>query len=103
MQPMADTGRPVERDETPLLSERHLEILGLAQEGKSAGDIGQIIGLSGRTVEWHLANIYAALGVRTRVQAVVRARELGILQPAQRQPPMGRSFAARRGRRRAGS
>ena len=61
------------------LSERQLECLAWAQEGKSAGDIGQILGLSGRTVEGHLAKACAALGVRTRVQAVVRARSLGLL------------------------
>jgi DNA-binding CsgD family transcriptional regulator len=63
----------------PKLSERQLECLAWAQEGKSAGDIGQIIGISGRTVEGHLAKACEALGVRTRVQAVVRARELGLL------------------------
>lgn len=63
----------------PRLSERQLECLAWAQEGKSAGDIGQILGLSGRTVEGHLAKACGALGVRTRVQAVVRARTLGLL------------------------
>jgi DNA-binding CsgD family transcriptional regulator len=63
----------------PKLSARQLECLAWAQEGKSAGDIGQIIGISGRTVEGHLAKACEALGVRTRVQAVVRARELGLL------------------------
>jgi DNA-binding CsgD family transcriptional regulator len=63
----------------PRLSARQLECLAWAQEGKSAGDIGQILGLSGRTVEGHLAKACAALGVRTRVQAVVRARSLGLL------------------------
>jgi DNA-binding CsgD family transcriptional regulator len=61
------------------LSPRQLECLAWAQEGKSAGDIGQIIGISGRTVEGHLAKACEALGVRTRVQAVVRARERGLL------------------------
>lgn len=69
----------------PALSARQLECLAWAQEGKSAGDIGQILGISGRTVEKHLAKACEALGVRTRVQAVVRARELGILgRPALR-------------------
>jgi DNA-binding CsgD family transcriptional regulator len=61
------------------LSARQLECLAWVQEGKSAGDIGQIIGISGRTVEGHLAKACAALGVRTRIQAVVRARELGLM------------------------
>jgi DNA-binding CsgD family transcriptional regulator len=68
----------------PALSARQIECLYWVQEGKSAGDIGQILGLSGRTIEYHLAKACDALGVRTRVQAVVRARDSGWLQSAQR-------------------
>jgi DNA-binding CsgD family transcriptional regulator len=78
----------------PRLSERQLECLAWVQEGKSATDIGQIIGISGRTVEGHLAKVCEALGVRTRIQAVLRASDLGLLSgaaaPALHEP--GRSF-----------
>lgn len=63
----------------PTMLPRQIECLTWAQEGKSATDIGQILGISGRTVEWHLARACAALSVRTRVQAVIRARRLGLL------------------------
>jgi DNA-binding CsgD family transcriptional regulator len=53
--------------------------LSWVQEGKSATDIGAILGLSGRTVEKHIIKVCAHLGVKTRVQAVVRARELGLI------------------------
>jgi LuxR family maltose regulon positive regulatory protein len=33
------------------------------------------------TVKWHTTNIYGKLGVRSRTQAIMRARELGILPP----------------------
>lgn len=62
------------------ITTRQLQCLAWAQEGKSATDIGQILGISGRTVEGHLAKVCALLGVRTRVQAVVRARRLGLLR-----------------------
>jgi DNA-binding CsgD family transcriptional regulator len=92
--PVFSSARPFEP--RPRLSERQLECLAWAQEGKSATDIGQIIGISGRTVEGHLAKACEALGVRTRIQAVLRARELGLLVgPAGRtlhEP--GRSFRA---------
>jgi DNA-binding CsgD family transcriptional regulator len=71
----ATYARPLERDLTP----RQLECLAWAQEGKSARDTGQILGISGRTVEKWLAIACEKLGVRTRLQAVLRARELGIL------------------------
>jgi ATP/maltotriose-dependent transcriptional regulator MalT len=49
------------------------------QQGKSATDIGVILGLSGRTVEKHIIKVCSHLGVKTRIQAVVRARELGLI------------------------
>lgn len=61
------------------ITERQLECLSWVQEGKSASDIGGILGLSGRTVEGHLIKLCGHLGVKTRVQAVVRARELGLI------------------------
>ena len=62
-----------------VLSRRQLECLSWAEAGKSARDTGQILGISQRTVEKHLEQAYEALGVRTRIQAVVRARQLGLL------------------------
>ncbi|MEW6016941.1 MAG: helix-turn-helix domain-containing protein [Pseudomonadota bacterium] len=62
-----------------LITERQLECLSWVQEGKSATDIGSILGLSGRTVEKHIIKVCGHLGVKTRVQAVVRARELGLI------------------------
>lgn len=61
------------------LSRRQVQCLYWAQEGKSAADIGVILGLSPRTVEEYLAKACDKLGVRRRVQAVVRARRLGLL------------------------
>ena len=62
-----------------LITERQLECLAWVQEGKSATDIGGILGLSGRTVEKHIIKVCSHLGVKTRIQAVVRARELGLI------------------------
>lgn len=61
------------------ITDRQLQCLAWVQEGKSATDIGSILGLSGRTVEKHIIKICGHLGVKTRVQAVVRARELGLI------------------------
>jgi ATP/maltotriose-dependent transcriptional regulator MalT len=73
----------IETDSQPfaarLITERQLQCLAWVQEGKSATDIGGILGLSGRTVEKHIIKICGHLGVKTRVQAVVRARELGLI------------------------
>lgn len=61
------------------LRKRQIECLYWAQRGKSAADIGAILGISARTVEEHIANACAILGVRTRIQAVARCVILGIL------------------------
>lgn len=68
---------------TRLITPRQLQCLAWVQEGKSATDIGGILGLSGRTVEGHLIKLCGHLGVKTRVQAVVRARELGLIGQSQ--------------------
>lgn len=80
VQPSAPHSEALTRERiAAALAPRHLQCLTWVQEGKSATDIGQILGISGRTVEGHLARACAILGVRTRVQAVIRARRLGLL------------------------
>jgi len=61
------------------ITERQLEILGWVQQGKSARDIGGILGISPRTVEHQLEKVCDSLGVRTRFQAVLKVRDLGVL------------------------
>ena len=75
--PAQDSG--ARNDDEVTLSPRQTECLFWVQEGKSATDIGGILGLSGRTVEKHIIKVCGHLGVKTRIQAVVRARELGLL------------------------
>lgn len=60
---------------------RQLEILTWVEQGKSATDIGCILGISHRTVEHHLEKICNNLGVRTRFQAVLKVRDLGLIDP----------------------
>ncbi|WP_312162698.1 helix-turn-helix transcriptional regulator [Phenylobacterium sp.] len=63
------------------ITKRQLECLAWVEEGKSASDIGGILGISQRTVEGHLLKICSHLGVKTRVQALLRARDLGLIDP----------------------
>jgi DNA-binding CsgD family transcriptional regulator len=66
------------------ITRRQLECLAWVGEGKSASDIGGILGISGRTVEGHLLKICAHLGVKTRFQALLKARDLGLITLARR-------------------
>lgn len=56
-----------------LLTDREREVLDLLTAGLSNKEIAQKLYLSVRTVEVHLRNIYAKLGVRSRLEAVTRA------------------------------
>jgi LuxR family maltose regulon positive regulatory protein len=62
------------------LSDRELNVLALIAEGLSNKEIGQRLYIEVRTVKWHTSNILGKLGVRNRTQAVIRARELGIVK-----------------------
>lgn len=55
------------------LGEREREALTWAARGKTFAEIGQILGLSRRTVEFHLDNARRKLGVPTRTQALIKA------------------------------
>jgi DNA-binding NarL/FixJ family response regulator len=62
------------------LTRRQLEVLRLLAEGESTGQIAADLGLSRTTVRNYIANLLAALGVHTRLQAVIAARRAGILR-----------------------
>lgn len=66
-------------DQTVRLSPRQVECLYWVQQGKSSRDIGVILGISHRIVERHVFRACSRLGVRTRLQAVLRARTLGLI------------------------
>jgi DNA-binding CsgD family transcriptional regulator len=55
---------------------REREVLSWLAAGKTDRDIGEILGMSPRTVQKHLQHIYEKLGVETRTAAVVRAMEM---------------------------
>ena len=62
------------------LTPRELQVLELAAQGLTNRGIGRQLGISGRTVQGHLANIYGKLEVGSRTEAVTRALQLGIIQ-----------------------
>lgn len=58
------------------LSAREWEVLALIEEGLTNAQIADRLTVAPSTVKTHINNIYAKLGVETRVQAANRAREL---------------------------
>jgi LuxR family transcriptional regulator, maltose regulon positive regulatory protein len=61
------------------LSLREVEILTMVSGGLRNREICDRLGLTEGTVKWYMQQIYDKLGVRRRPQAVIRARQLGIL------------------------
>ena len=61
------------------LTEREREILRLIFEGRCSSEVAQVLCVSKRTVDFHLARAYVKLGVNNRFQAFRRAVELGII------------------------
>ena len=59
------------------LSPREREVLALLSDGLDNGQIGERLSISEKTVRNHVSSVYDKLGVWTRAQAVVFAREHG--------------------------
>jgi DNA-binding CsgD family transcriptional regulator len=58
------------------LSRREREVAKLAAEGRSAKEIASALFIGERTVETHLANAYAKLGVGSKVELVRLASQI---------------------------
>ncbi|THV15451.1 response regulator transcription factor [Rhizobium rhizophilum] len=58
------------------LTHRESEVLLWIANGKANRDIGEILGLSSRTVNKHLEQIYSKLGVENRASAAVKAADV---------------------------
>ncbi len=68
-------GPPIE------LADREKEVLTWSAKGKTSHEIALILGLSKRTVDFHMDNARNKLGVATRVEAAIRATSLGLIAP----------------------
>lgn len=64
------------------LTKREVEILSLIMEGHSSKKVAESLFISKRTVDFHLDNVYQKLQVTNRMQAIQRARRLGLLPAA---------------------
>ena len=61
------------------LTEREVDVMRLVAAGMSVAQEAQSLVVSRETVKKHLANIYAKLGVHSKMQAVALLREQGVL------------------------
>jgi DNA-binding CsgD family transcriptional regulator len=61
------------------LSPRELTVLRWMKEGKTNWEIAHILGLSERTIRFHVGSIFEKLDVTSRTQAVARALGVGLI------------------------
>jgi DNA-binding NarL/FixJ family response regulator len=71
--------RPNSNSRMPSLSRRQAEILELLSEGHGNKEIRHRLGIAERTVRAHLTDLFQLLDAHSRMQAVIRARELGLI------------------------
>lgn len=64
----------------PHITEREKQILRLVKQGLTNKEIAQSLGITSRTVEFHLGNIFLKLGVANRTAAVMAAVKTGVLE-----------------------
>jgi len=65
----------------PDLNDREVEVLTWVARGKTSVEIAQIIGLTKRTVDFHIDNARAKLGAATRTEAVIKASTGRLIEP----------------------
>ena len=65
--------------ERPSLTPRELEALRWTMEGKTAWEVGTILGISERTAVLHVSNAMHKLGCINKHQAVLKALRLGLI------------------------
>ena len=70
---------PTQQPERPALTPRELEVLRWTMDGKTAWEVGAVLGISERTVVFHVNNASHKLGCINKQQAVLKALRLGLI------------------------
>ena len=63
------------------LNDREVETLTWAARGKTSAEIAQILGLTKRTIDFHMDNARTKLGAATRTEAVIKAATGRLIEP----------------------
>ncbi|RKE65941.1 regulatory LuxR family protein [Pseudorhodoplanes sinuspersici] len=67
-------------DPDKILTQRELEILRWCKDGKTRPEIGEILSISTKTVEFHLRNVMNKLGANNQISAVVIGLQRGLIE-----------------------
>ena len=66
--------------ETLGISDREFEVLELLAAGRSNKEIASALNVSPNTVKTHVAKLFGKLEAKRRTEAILRARELGMIR-----------------------
>lgn len=68
-------------EQLPQLTDRQWEVVNLLQQGQSNKMIASALGISERTVEFHLKNVFDKLQVGSRVELILKLGESTVVEP----------------------
>jgi DNA-binding NarL/FixJ family response regulator len=74
--------RPGPDELRPQLTRREQEVLDCLGRGMQVKGIARVLGISLETCRGYVKSLHAKLGVRSQLEAVVKAQQLGLLLPA---------------------
>ena len=76
---------PALASDLPELSQREVEVLRLLADGTAVKDLAPVLGITLNTARGYVKSVRAKLGAASQLEAVLKARELGLLDD--RRPP----------------
>jgi len=62
-----------------VLNDREREVLSWTAQGKTAGEIGSILSISARTIEWHIQKARRKINAVNVVHAIALAIKAGVI------------------------
>ncbi|HEU6455745.1 MAG TPA: LuxR C-terminal-related transcriptional regulator [Roseateles sp.] len=72
-------GPQIDKKDLPKLTRRELDVLSWTSQGKTAWEVSVILGMSEKTVNFHLGNAMRKLDVTSKHQAVLKCVAAGLL------------------------
>jgi DNA-binding NarL/FixJ family response regulator len=66
---------------TPRLTGRQRQVLSLIARGHTNKEIARLLGISQRTVKFHVAALFGRLRTTNRTETLARAFALGLVRP----------------------
>ena len=64
-----------------MLNDREIEVLTWVARGKTSAEVADVVGLSKRTIDFHLDNARVKLGAATRTEAAIKAAIGKLIEP----------------------